>query len=127
MKVMKMTTHDCIHEDQLLGQSRKIAELETRSDYKEKQITDLNRKMDLMDRKIDKLIDGFNDLKMQSKQDDAKLELRLKTIETRLDEQEKAFNESKEKDKENRDRNNYYFGIIGIAVAILTFFFTFFR
>lgn len=127
MKVMKMTTHDCIHETDILGQSRKIAELETRSDYKEKQITDLNRKMDLMDRKIDKLIDGFNDLKMQSKQDDAKLELRLKTIETRLDEQEKAFKESKEKDKENRDKNNYYFGIISIAVALLTFYFTFFR
>ena len=36
-----MVDYTCIHEEQIQGQSRKIAELETRADYKDKRIDDL--------------------------------------------------------------------------------------
>ena len=46
MVVKIMSEHvDCFHEEQIQGQSRKIAELETRADYKEKMIDKLNENM----------------------------------------------------------------------------------
>ena len=37
-----------------------------------------------MDKKLDKVLEGFNELKLQSNKDDNQLELRLKAIETEL-------------------------------------------
>ena len=47
------TEHNCIHEEQIQGISRKTAELEARADYKEKRIDELNTKMNEMDKKLD--------------------------------------------------------------------------
>ena len=118
MQMPSIPNHECIHEDQLLGQSRKIAELETRSNFKEQQILDLNRKMDNLSTKMDKIIDGYNDLRMQSKQDDKELELRLKTIETELELQKQTI-------VDNRARTSQYIAIITVIFVALTFYFNF--
>lgn len=65
-----MSEHkECVHEEQIQGQSRKIAELETRADYKEKiimelkdDIKDLKLSMDSLDKTItDFILKSIND------------------------------------------------------------------
>lgn len=116
--VKPMTSeHECIHEEQIQGQSRKIERLETRSEFKEQRIEELNQKMDKLNDKFDEVIQGFNDLKVQSKSDDAELELRLKTIETN----HKALKELYEKDKEESQRQfTNRIAIYGILFAAIT-------
>jgi len=111
-------TYICIHEDQIQGQSRKIAELETRADYKDKRIDDLEKKMDKMDKKLDTITESLNELKMQSKTDDGKLEIRLKTIETEIH----LMKEQQEKDRnESQKRLTNYIAIMGLALTALIF------
>ena len=107
----------CLHEDAINGQSRKIAELETRADYKERMIDDLNEKMDKIVGKLDTLVEGFNELKLQSTKDDTKLELRLTTIETEL---KTLKNEIKDKEKEDKDRINRQLVVIGLLFSAIT-------
>lgn len=76
--------HVCIHEEQLQNQSRKLERLETRSEFKEKEIEKLNSNMEKIDGKLDELLEGFNQFKLESNKDDTALELRLKAIETEL-------------------------------------------
>ena len=56
-----MNPDECYHEEQIQNQSRKIAELETRADYKEKMITDLNDSMKDMKESMDSLEKTIND------------------------------------------------------------------
>ena len=102
MAPKKTTDYVCIHEEQIQGQSRKIERLEARADFKEKRLDDFEAKME----KMDELLDGFNDFKMQSNKDDTDLELRLTRIETELELQKQT----------NKTRIAY----IGIALTILT-------
>lgn len=74
--------YTCIHEDQIQGQSRKIAELETKAIYKEKMIVDLNEKMDKMGDKLDKIDHCVSDLKLQSERDDFNIDNRVTQLET---------------------------------------------
>ena len=117
-RLMKMAVeYDCIHEDQIQTQSRKIERLEARSDFKEQRIDELNSKMDKLNDKFDKVIEGFNELKLQSKTDDTQLELRLKTIETN----HKALKETYENDKKDNQRQfNNRIAIYGIIFAVIT-------
>ena len=69
-----MSEHiDCFHEEQIQGQSRKIAELETRADYKEKIITEL--KDDIKDLKVsmESLDKTITDFILKSINDDSAL------------------------------------------------------
>lgn len=116
--VKPMTSeHECLHEGQIQGQSRKIERLEARSDFKEQRIEELNKKMDKLNDKFDEVIQGFNDLKMESKSDDAELELRLKTIETNHD----ALKELYEKDKQESQRQfTNRIAVYGVLFAVIT-------
>lgn len=110
--VKKMPEHiECFHEEQIQGQSRKIAALETRANYKEKRIDELSNKMDKMDNKLDEILEEFNNFKMQSNQDDTELELRLKAIETELVVQKQNV--------------KVWISILGIFFTLLTFYFQF--
>lgn len=73
--VKKMSEHtlECYHENQIQGQSRKIAELETRADYKEKMIDDLNENMKEIKKSIDSLEDTINEFILKSINDDSNL------------------------------------------------------
>ena len=108
-----MVDYTCIHEEQIQGQSRKIAELETRADYKDKRIDDLYVKIDKMDKKLDKVLEGFNELKLQSNKDDNQLELRLKAIETELELQ-------KQTSIDNHNRVSQLLALVGVGLTIIT-------
>lgn len=112
--------YDCIHEQQIQSQSRKIERLEARADFKEQRIEELNIKMDRLNEKFDTVIQGFNDLKMQSKTDDKDLELRLKAIETELELQ-------KETTKSNYAKLSAIIAVITVIFLILTFYFNFMK
>ena len=87
----------CIHEEQIQGQSRKITELVTRANYKDKRIDELYIKIEKMENKLDVLNDNVNKLILQSNQGDTDLELRLKAIETELDLQKKTSLENQDR------------------------------
>jgi uncharacterized coiled-coil protein SlyX len=105
------------HEEIIQDHSRKIAELETRADYKEKMIDSLDDKIEKMDKKIDTLLDGFNDFKIESNHYDAQLELRLNTIETQIELQNQKIRDNK---ADSDSRVNRLFLVIGTALTVIT-------
>lgn len=115
-----MPVPECLHEEQIQQQSRKIEALEVRADFKEQQITELNKKMDKLNDKFDEVIQGFNDLRIQSKNDDKDLELRLKAIETELRLQ-------KQTTKDNYTKLSMIIGIVTVVFVALTFYFNFIK
>jgi len=108
-----MVDYTCIHEDQIQGQSRKIAELETRADYKDKRIDDLYTKIDKMEEKIDTLNKNVNQLILLSNKGDTDLELRLKAIETELELQ-------KQTNIDNHNRISQIIALVGVGLTIIT-------
>ena len=123
-------THDlCIHEEQIQGISRKTAELEAKAEYKEKRIDELNTKIERMDNKIDVLLDGFNEFKLQSTEGDTALELRLTTIESEQDNLKgliKSILENNQQEKEEQQRRfNNAIAVVTIIFVILSFMFNF--
>ena len=117
MKVMTMTHAECLHEEMLQGQSRKIAELEAKAIYKEKRIDELNEKIEKMDKKLDILVQGFNDFKMDSKKDDVELELRLKTNETEI---ANLKEELAKKEADEQKRFNNQLAVFAIICTVIT-------
>ena len=107
-----MSGVECLHEEQIQAQSRKITELEARADFKDKRIDELYTKMDKME-KLDKLNENVNTLLLQSKQGDTDLELRLKAIETELALQ-------KQTTLDNHNRISSLLAIIGVGLTIIT-------
>lgn len=108
-----MVDYTCIHEDQIQGQSRKIAELETRADYKDKRIDDLYNKIEKMEEKIDTLNNNVNQLILLSNKGDTDLELRLKAIETELELQ-------KQTSIDNHNRISQIIALVGVGLTIIT-------
>ena len=111
--MITMVDYTCIHEEQIQGQSRKIAELETRADYKDKRIDDLYVKIEKMESKIDTLNDNVNQLILQSNKGDTDLELRLKAIETELELQKQVATE-------NHNRITQIVAVVGVGLTIIT-------
>ena len=73
------------HEIMIQDNTKKIAELETRADYKDRRIDQLDNKMDKIDNKLDKLTDNVNNIMLHSIQDDNNLNQRVTTLESRQD------------------------------------------
>lgn len=109
----KQTEHICIKDNTIQNISRKTAELEARADYKDKRIDEMNHNMEIMNNKLDQVLDSFNNLRLQSKSDDAELELRLKAIETELSLQ-------KQTNTDNHNRVTSLIAIIGVGLTIIT-------
>ena len=112
-----VTEHKCIHEEQIQGISRKTAELEARAEYKEKRIDELNTKMNEMDKKLDILVLGFNDFKVDSNKGVVELELRVKTIET---DYQNLKDSIKDKEKDDQRRFNNQMLILGAIFTVIT-------
>ena len=69
-----MSEHfDCPHDEQIQNQSRKIAELETRADYKEKMINELNDNMREVKKSMESLEKSITDFMLKSINDDSTL------------------------------------------------------
>ena len=76
-------------------------------------IDELKIQIDKMDKKLDKVLEGFNELKLQSNNDDNQLELRLKAIETELALQ-------KHTSLENHNRLTQIVAVVGVGLTIIT-------
>lgn len=100
------TEHNCIQEPT-------ITQLQVHQDYETQRIDELRTKIDKMDKKLDKVLEGFNELKLQSNKDDNQLELRLKAIETELALQ-------KHTSRENHNRLTQIVAIVGVGLTIIT-------
>lgn len=114
--------HECLHEEKILGQSRAIERLDTELRYKKEKLDDLKTDNRRMEDKIDKLTESVNDLVLQSKTDDDKLELRLKAIET----EQKVIKEMTENNRADTNlkftRISIIFGAISVFVLLVQFY-----
>ena len=103
---LQMTEHTCIQEPT-------ITQLQVHQDYETQRIDELRDKIDKMDKKLDKVLEGFNELKLQSNKDDNQLELRLKAIETELELQKQVATE-------NHNRVSTLLALVGVGLTIIT-------
>ena len=72
-----------------------------------------------MDKKLDILVQGFNDFKMDSNKGDVELELRLKTIETDHDNLKRSLEKKEEEDQKRFNNQLAVFAIICTVVTII--------
>ena len=80
---MRMSETPCNeHEQQIQENSRQIAELQTRAEYKERRIDELYNKIEKMEDKIDNINENVNKIVQSSIESDNKLEQRLTKLET---------------------------------------------
>ena len=78
------TPHECLHEEQIQGQSRKIESLETRADYKEDVIKELKTDMKELKESMDSLDKTINEYIIQSIKDDNTLKEYINSLENRV-------------------------------------------
>ena len=72
----------CIHEDEFQKHSKKIAELETRADYKEEMIREMKQEMKDLNDKMDKLSEDVNNAIQKSIIGDNDIDKRVTSLET---------------------------------------------
>ena len=70
---MANNTHDCIHEDHFIGQSRAIERLDAELGYKKEKLDELKKDNERMDKKLDEIKNCVNKLILASKRDDDRL------------------------------------------------------
>lgn len=133
MSVMKMTpaveTPCTQHEEQIQENSREIAELKARANYKDKRINELIEDNKRIESKIDNLTDTVNKVMLNSIKDDNNLNQRVTTLETAIDTQDQVLQQYKADAKRHRDderaRTNQYLSYITVGVCVLTFVLTY--
>lgn len=108
--------HECIHEEQIQGQSRTIERLDAELSYKKERLDDLKEDNRRMEKKIDDLSKNITDFITDSNQNDFELNNRLTKIETKIDEQDKAIKENKQ---ESRDKFQKLALVVSIVVAVI--------
>ena len=117
--------HECLHEEQILGQSRKIERLGAELEYKKERLDELKEDNKRMESKLDDLSKDINNFINTSDTKDTKLDLRLTKIETRMEEQEKALKTAEQKRKEYEKKANqksaqqYQRLAMGISIGML--------
>ena len=70
---MTSNSYTCIHEEQIIGQSRKIERLDAELNYKKQRLDELKEDNTRMEKKLDEIKNCVNKLILASKQDDDKL------------------------------------------------------
>lgn len=70
---MTSNTYTCIHEDQIIGQSRKIERLDTELGYKKERLDELKKDNERMEKKLDEIKKCVNKIILASKGDDDRL------------------------------------------------------
>lgn len=113
------------HEAQIQENSRKIAELETRANYKDKRINELIENNKRIEEKLDKLTETVNDVIVNSIKDDNNLNQRVTSLETQLKTQNEVLDKFKEdarkEREEDRSKTNLRLAFISIALTVLLF------
>ena len=110
---MVAAEYTCIHEEQIQGQSRAIERLDAELSYKKEKLDDLKADNRRMEEKIDEIKEDINELMLKSKTDDDKIENRLTAIET--------------EQKVMREQSNKKIAVIGVILAVLTFYFNYIK
>ena len=105
--------HACLHEEQLQGQSRAIERMNAELSYKKERLDDLKEDNRRMEEKIDDIKECIDKIVLKSQSDDNKLEKRLVAIET--------------EQKVMKSEQNKKIAIVGVILAILTFYFNYLR
>ena len=112
------------HEAQIQENSRKIAGLETRADYKDKRINELIENNRRIESKLDKLTATVNESILASIKDDNNLNNRVIALETQIKTQNDLLDKYKEEQRKQRDEDrqkaNLRLAYIGIGLTILT-------
>jgi len=70
---MTSNSYTCIHEDQIIGQSRKIERLDAELVYKKEKLDELKKDNERMDKKLDEIKNCVNKIILASKGDDDRL------------------------------------------------------
>lgn len=117
------------HESQIQENSKKIAELETRADYKDLRINELIKDNKRIEAKIDKLTETVNGVVVNSIKDDNELKEKVTKLETRIETQDeviKQYNEEARKHREeDRAKTNQRLTYITVGITILVFLLTY--
>lgn len=120
------TETPCIaHEEQIQELSRKTAELEAKNGFKQQRISELIDDNRRIESKIDKLTENVNNIVVNSIKDDKDLKEDITKLKTKVEAQEKNFENFEKKQKEQRDddraKTNQYLTVIGICLGVLYF------
>ena len=117
------------HEAQIQENSREIAELKTRADYKDLRINELIKDNKRIEAKIDKLNENVNNIVVNSIKDDKDLKEDITALKAKVDAQEKNFEKFEEKQQKQREddraKTNQYLAYITAGLAILSFVLTY--
>ena len=118
--MMVAAEHNCLHEEQILNQSRKIERLDAELVYKKERLDELKEDNRRMERKIDKLSEDVTDFISASDTKDNELNNRLIKIETKQQVQD-------EMTKKNRDDFKLWLAIITVVFGAITIYNNFLR
>lgn len=118
--MMVVAEHNCLHEEQILNQSRKIERLDAELVYKKERLDELKEDNKRMERKIDKLSEDVTDFISASDTKDNELNNRLIKIETKQQVQD-------EMTKKNRDDFKLWLAIITVVFGAITIYNNFLR
>ena len=105
--------HNCIHEEQIQNQSRIIERINAELNYKKERLDELKEDNKRMEEKIDDIKECMDKIVLKSTTDDSKLEKRLVAIET--------------EQKVMKSEQNKKIAIVGVVLALLTFYFNYLR
>ena len=112
------------HEQQIQENSKKIAKLESKAEYKETRINELIEDNKRIEAKIDKLTETVNGVIVNSIKDDNDLNNRVIALETELKTQDKVLKEYQEAQRkereEDRQKANQRLNYVAIGLTILT-------
>lgn len=110
---MAADTHTCLHEEEIINQSRIIERMSAELSYKKEKLDDLKEDNKRMEEKIDDIKECMDKIVLKSQSDDSKLEKRLVAIET--------------EQKVMKSEQNKKIALVGVILAILTFYFNYLR
>ena len=85
--------HECVHEEQIRGISRKTSELEANAKYHEKHLDELNLSIKELQHSIDGISDSINEFVLKSINNDSDLKEYVTGLENRIIMLETAKNE----------------------------------
>ena len=112
------------HEQQIQENTREIAGLKERANYKDLRIGELIEDNKRIESKIDNLTDTVNKVMLNSIKDDNELKQKVLALETKIDTQDKTIAKYKQESKEQRDEDrakvNQRLTLIGLGISALS-------
>lgn len=116
--------HECLHEDMLLGQSRKIERLDAELTYKKERLDELKEDTRRMEKKIEdvgKSVDDMNESIHKFIRQSDKVDSDIKNRVTKLEQQNEDLLKKIEDDKkESNVRVNRLLVVFGLCLTCIT-------